>query len=58
MEGKEEFDWKEKLIQAYEKVNLEQVVMLFHDLFFENPRRLNVKIYSHKHHSEQEKIKE
>ena len=44
-----EFDYTEKRISSFEKVTTEQVNALFMEVFFENPRRLNLKIHSHKH---------
>ena len=43
------FDRREKVIEALEKVTTEQVNTLFMEVFFENPRRLNLKIHSHTH---------
>lgn len=42
-----EFDRTEKSLAAYQKVTKEQVISHFHNLFMDNPRRVNVKIYSH-----------
>ena len=44
-----DFDWTEKRIASLEKVTPEQVNALFMEVFFENPRRLNIKIHSHAH---------
>ena len=51
------FDTKEQRIAALEKVSLPDVQALFRTLFTE-PRRLNVKIYSHKHFDDSEKREE
>ena len=52
-----EFDIIEKRIAAYKKVTLDQVKNLFRKIFFDNPRRLNIKIHSHKHRDDTENRK-
>ena len=44
-----EFNRREKMIEAYSKVKWEDVNALFEEVFFRNPRRLNLKIHSHAH---------
>ena len=44
-----EFNRREKMIEAYCKVKWEDVNALFEEVFFRNPRRLNLKIHSHAH---------
>ena len=41
------FDRREQQIAAMEKVTVEQVNELLHEVIFRNPRRINLKIYSH-----------
>ena len=43
------FDLREQQIAALEKVTTKQVNELFLEVFFKNPRRLNMKIHSHAH---------
>ena len=52
-----EFDQKERMIEAYENVTSEMVNQKFLELFFENPRRLHIKITS-ENHQEEEGVKE
>ena len=52
-----EFDQKERMIEAIENVTCEMVNQQFIHLFFENPRRLHIKVNS-ENHKEEEGVKE
>ena len=52
-----EFNQKERMIEALEKVTSETINNEFLELFFVNPRRLHMKITS-ENHSEEDGIKE
>eukprot|EP00347_Sterkiella_histriomuscorum_P004511 403360183 len=56
LEGDYEFDERQKKIEALGKVTRDQVVDYFNNLFFNNPKRLNIKMYSQKHFEEKENI--
>lgn len=45
------FDTRERKINAYRRATVESVKNTFREIFFDNPRRLNVKIYSQKEFS-------
>ena len=49
-----DFDRVEKKIAAIEKVTTEQVNALFMEVFFENPKRINMKSHSHAHRDDTE----
>ena len=49
VDGDYEFDRRAKKIAALEKITKEDVINLFNVLFFDNPKRINVKFYSHAH---------
>ncbi len=51
-----EFDSKKKLIRFIESVTPEEVNQLFLQLFFENQKRLNIKIYSDNHLKKQDEM--
>ena len=53
---KKEFDFnlRDKRIEAYEKVTPDDVRTIFRKVFFENPRRINMKIHSHAHRDDKE----
>lgn len=50
VEGYYEFDYKEKKIEALEKVNKTDLINFFNKLIFTNPKRMHVKLYSHTHY--------
>mmetsp|Transcript_25543 Transcript_25543/g.39314 ORF Transcript_25543/g.39314 Transcript_25543/m.39314 type:complete len:82 (+) Transcript_25543:1678-1923(+) len=41
---------------ALEKITVEDVNALFEDMFFENPRRLNIKLHSQNHLKNEEEV--
>ena len=51
------FNSKERLIEALENVNLELIKAKFHELFTNNPRRMNSKLYAQTHRQNTEEIK-
>ena len=53
-----DFDLREQRIASYEKVTVEDVKKVFRNVFFNNPRRINMKIFSHAHRDMAEKRKE
>ena len=53
-----EFNAKEKMLDAYAKVKFEDVNALFMEVFFQNPRRLILKMHSHAHKEETESRKQ
>lgn len=53
-----EFNTEEKLIQAIEKVTIEDLEKLYKTLIFENPKRINLRMYSHEHLKNKEQIEE
>ena len=48
---------RQQKIERYEKITPREIKAVFREVFFENPRRLNVKIFSHKHKADEEKRK-
>lgn len=48
-QGDLNFDRREQIIAALERVTVEKVNALFTEVFFKNPRRLNLKVHSHAH---------
>ena len=40
------FDTRDRKINAYRRATVESVKSTFREIFFDNPRRLNVKVYS------------
>jgi hypothetical protein len=48
---------RQQKIERYEKITPGDIKAVFREVFFENPRRLNVKIFSHKHKADEEKRK-
>ena len=52
--GLYEFDRRQKKIAALEKVTKTQVQELYNTLIFEDCRRINIKLYSHLHNSNEE----
>ena len=51
-----DFESKSKLIKFIENVTSEEVNQLFLKIFFQNKKRLNIKIYSDNHLKKQEEI--
>ena len=47
--AEKKFKNRDKVIEAYGKVTYQDITKMFNTLFFENPRRLNLKVYSAKH---------
>jgi secreted Zn-dependent insulinase-like peptidase len=48
------FDTREKNIKFIEAVTLEEVYDLFNQMVFGEPRRINIKLYNHKHFDDTE----
>jgi len=46
------FDTREKNIRFIEEVTLDDVYQLFNEMVFEAPRRINLRLYNHKHHDD------
>ena len=57
---KEEFDFnlREQRIKQYEEVTADLVKKVFRNVFYDNVRRVNMKIFSHGHRDQVEKRKE
>lgn len=52
--SEKKFRNRDKKIEAYRKVTYQDIIEMFNTLFFENPRRFNLKVYSAKHITNEE----
>eukprot|EP00352_Strombidinopsis_acuminata_P001144 CAMPEP_0176347442 /NCGR_PEP_ID=MMETSP0126-20121128/7061_1 /TAXON_ID=141414 ORGANISM="Strombidinopsis acuminatum, Strain SPMC142" /NCGR_SAMPLE_ID=MMETSP0126 /ASSEMBLY_ACC=CAM_ASM_000229 /LENGTH=97 /DNA_ID=CAMNT_0017695621 /DNA_START=1811 /DNA_END=2104 /DNA_ORIENTATION=- len=50
------FDLEVRLIEAIEKVTVEDLERIYKTMIFENPRRINLRMYSQKHLEDKELI--
>ena len=48
------FDSDLKKIEALERVSKESLMACFEEIFFDNPRRVNLKVHSHAHRDDTE----
>lgn len=53
-----DFDRRDEKIKAMQLVTTEQVNALMKEIFFENPRRINLRLFSHAHRDDEVKRKE
>lgn len=44
------------MIESISKITKDQIIQQFNHLFFENPRRVNIKYYSKNHLDQKDKI--
>jgi hypothetical protein len=49
--GQYDFNKKEQKIAALNRASVEDIQRLYRKIIFEEGRRLNIKLYSHQHHS-------